>query len=93
MDCAFSLSVSFSSSVQRQFCRALDRAHRDVGVCFVHMRQLQQMVAQKALLARNILCHDLEHEVHAACHGVALQHLRVADDRFFELGQIPPAVA
>ncbi|RZA19273.1 MAG: Lrp/AsnC family transcriptional regulator, partial [Proteobacteria bacterium] len=34
------------------------------------------------------LGHHLEHEIHASGHGVALQHLRVADDGFLEFGQV-----
>lgn len=56
------------------------------------MRPLQQMVAQEALVVGNVLGHHLEQVIRAAGHGVALQHLRVADHRLLELVQVVAAM-
>lgn len=80
-------------SIQRQLGRALDHTHRDVRMRLLHVRALQQVIAQEALVAGDVLHHHLEHEIHVAGHGVALQHLGKPGNRLLELRQITPPVA
>ena len=61
-------------------------------VRLVHMRPLQQVVAQEALIVGDVLDHHFEQVVRAAGHGVALQHLWIADHRLLELVQVVAAM-
>ena len=79
-------------SIQRQLGGAFDLAHGDVRVRFVHVRALQQVVAQETLVIGDVLGYHLQQVVRAAGHAVALQHLRVADHGLLEFVQIAAAV-
>src|SRR5690606_12439260 len=80
------------SSVQWQLGGAFDLAHGDMGMRLLNMRTLQQVVAQEAFVVGNVPSYYLEQVVRAACHAVALQHLRIAHYSLLELIQIAAAV-